>query len=549
MNTSDSFKSTWLVAVVLAVTAAPLVFVGLGDAPLWDDEDTALWALSLWRTGDMTAMLDGNLIAYRSGAELHDMRNRYMPPLAAVVASPSLGLLGKSTWAARLPFAICGLLTLVVIGRWAQREGADAQTCVLLGMGLIGNVSLLLFVRQCRYFALILLLSVLLAYLYRFRKPTWLHGALMGVVATGLVASNYLSFAVLGLCGAVDYAIWGRREGRLGWRTVAGGLVPLVVIGGWVVWTWNPAMAGRVWTASGGHWLADRSTLIWYNVRDLNACEFGVGALLAAGPLLALWGRDGRLMRAWVLLAVFIVGVALASPQAVGMTSVAAVRYLVPVIPLCVFIAVRGIRILTGRRWWLAVPLAAVAFGTNVLCGGPWATFDRELPFDDKVGTDRFRSTWLAYVGQLRDPPPSTYRGVASWMRDHLEAGTSVLVIENYATYPLMFHAPHVTYAWQLDWPPEAQFADLDPIHFRGRVWPDAIVVFGPKVRHPGVRALVEAGGYERRATIDRFWADLSRPELHYHAFEAITVFDRSDEGVYVFVRPAGLPKAVEIGP
>lgn len=86
------------------------VFFRLGHYALWDDEaGTALFALSVWRTGDTHALLDHNIMAYTYGYELRGLRNRYIPPFAFYLAAPFIGLGPEgSAAAARLPFALCG---------------------------------------------------------------------------------------------------------------------------------------------------------------------------------------------------------------------------------------------------------------------------------------------------------------------------------------------------------------------------------------------------------------------------------------------------------
>ncbi|HSV14981.1 MAG TPA: hypothetical protein VLI90_12045, partial [Tepidisphaeraceae bacterium] len=60
-----------------------LIFARLGHYPLWDDEAiTAMTARAVWRTGDTSARVDDhNLLAYRNGLLLRDLKDRFTPPL------------------------------------------------------------------------------------------------------------------------------------------------------------------------------------------------------------------------------------------------------------------------------------------------------------------------------------------------------------------------------------------------------------------------------------------------------------------------------------
>ena len=111
-----------VIAIVVIIASSFFIFYNLGNYALWDDEaTTAMFAQSVWDTGDTYAMRDHNIIAYNSGIELRNFRNRYMPPLQFYLAAPFVGIAPGSALAARLPFAICGLLTILLMLTWLWR--------------------------------------------------------------------------------------------------------------------------------------------------------------------------------------------------------------------------------------------------------------------------------------------------------------------------------------------------------------------------------------------------------------------------------------------
>jgi len=514
-----------LAALLLGSTA--LMFTNLGHYALWDDEaNTALFAKSVWRTGDTVAVLGDNIIAYRSGAELANLRNRYIPPLGYYVAAPFVGILGDSAFAARLPFAICGLLTVGVVAWWLRRDGASTRTWLLMTIAVLGNVSLMLYSRQCRYYALAILMSILLAYLYVHWEGRRRSLAAMAAVSLCLLASNYLNYAALYACLLLDYLLWGRKRRVLRWGDALLLFVPQLLLGGLMVYVWNPLGKGVV-SHQTSSWLSEKATLFWWNLRDLNRCELGVGLLIIIAPLAYIVVKDRRLVRGPVAILVYMVTVTLLSPQPVGVTSVADVRYLAPLIPLCIGVGVLCVKAVTARVPALAVPLALVAFCTNVLHFGPlWG--------------DPLRPTLIEYAGEVITPRTTAYAATVDWICQNVAEGESLWVVPDYAAYPLMFQAPNAIYAWQLRYPPQEQFKDLAEIHFRGRVAPDTIIVFGPRVG-PLRKVLKqwENGGhrYTQVATIDTYWDDGTRPELFWHTFGPVSDFDRNTEAVFVFRR------------
>ena len=112
------------VAAVLAamVLAAVLVFPQLGRRPFWDDEaNTAIYARNLVRFGRITAWDGVNLSGYAAGGALGDDLGQELrvPTLPAYVAADSMELFGQTTFAGRLPFALCGVLSVGLIAVFA----------------------------------------------------------------------------------------------------------------------------------------------------------------------------------------------------------------------------------------------------------------------------------------------------------------------------------------------------------------------------------------------------------------------------------------------
>ena len=118
----------WLpLATVVFAVSAGLLFFRLGQYPLWVDEaDTALYAKSIARTGDTLAMIDHNLYAYGNGGCLKNLHGRYQPPLAYYCAAPFVGANGNGSFWPRVPFAICGLLSVVLMLYWMSKSRLSA---------------------------------------------------------------------------------------------------------------------------------------------------------------------------------------------------------------------------------------------------------------------------------------------------------------------------------------------------------------------------------------------------------------------------------------
>src|SRR4051812_21470882 len=205
----------WLAPALLAFAAALLLFWNLTDTYLWQDEaNTAVLAVRLLKYGKPLAYDGTNLLSddnfaaqdrgtidartrdprapvqdlVRRGAMTADGMWTYHPWGQFVLAGASIALLGQTTFAARLPFALCGVATVLLL-YWLIRRGFRSTllatlACVLLML----NVYWLLHVRQARYYSLssLCLLATLLAYL------RWQQGARAG--ALGFVIAAWCWF-------------------------------------------------------------------------------------------------------------------------------------------------------------------------------------------------------------------------------------------------------------------------------------------------------------------------------------------------------------------
>lgn len=523
-----SGRSVWhaAIAVVMLVGASAWCFTNLGHYPLWEDEaDTALFALGVWQTGDTSAVLGHNLYAFRNGRQLEGFKNRMSPPGTYYLTAPFVGIWGRNAFAARFPYALCGVLTIALLAWWLWRDRADTLTWMLMAIGLLSNVSFFLFARQCRYYALATLLAAAIAYLVlHFNGSKW---ALLAIafLSACLFATQYLVFVAVYAVLGVDYLVWGRKRYALSAGQWALLLTPQIIVELAVLFVWNPLGKDVVENVPPSNRGLDRITLFLWNLRDLNACEFGVGILLLAA--LALWfsNRDPWLLRGVAAVIVYCAAVSVLSPQHVTVTSEADVRYLVPLIPVCVFVGAQVLVALTRRIWWLAVPLAILVFGTNVL-NVPWAPLE-------------WRSTTFAFAGEIVEKRQTAVGAAIDWIDQNVGPGRSIWVLPFSKAYPLMFHRPRPQYAWQLH-QPGPEFNVLPAIHFVGREPVDYAIAFGPD------RKMVEQilysstdpnAQYALSEVLDVYYDDKIRPELLWHSFNKTEGFSRNQSAVYIYRR------------
>jgi len=513
-------------AGVFLILIAGLLFSRLGYYALWDDESfTALGAKGVMRTGDTSVMLDhNNIVAYRQGIVVQNFRDRSTPPLATYLTAASFDLFGLDAWAARFPCVLLGFGMYVLILYWARRE--NLTVLAVLMIALLGNVSLILFFRQCRYYGPTIFLSVAIVFVYWRGKATPRTLLVLAGLSILLFAAHYLDFLALYVCLAIDYAIWKRKEWPPTWRNGLLLFGPQLVLIGIITSIWNPLRTPYgSYEALNDFW--DRVTLFFWYWGDMGQAEFFSLPVMLLVVIVGLVQRRTWLLRGCVAMVVFLTVIVAVSPQPVRTTSVADVRYAAPLIPLAIALETGAICALLRQRTLLCIGAALIVFGTNLANGGP-------------LVTGGFRSTLLSYLEELRDPPSEPYTPTANWINEHVPEGGSIWVQPDYMTYPLMFKAPRALYAWQLGWPPRPDFAGLPPIQFMGQEPPDYFVAFGPSLG-----AMEQTIGswnrpdvsYRQVATINTFWKDMYRPELFWRTFTPITGYDPGTQAIYIFQR------------
>lgn len=515
-----------------------LLFVRLGHYALWDDEAvTALAAEGVWRTGDTSVVLDHNVVAYRGGLLLKGTHERSTPPLGAYIASPFVGFFGESTFAVRFPFACFGLASVAMILFWLHTLRAGWLTWLLVGMGLIGNVSLWLYCRQCRYYSPAIFSTIVIAYLYlNYSGKRW-QLVLLAIASLMLLAANYLNYLALSVCMLLDYAIIGRKRWWLGLKDWLIILLPQIILGAFIVLTWNTLGTGNKAYLEGNS-LANRFKLVWMNLRDINNAEYGVGLLFVIAVVLFCFLRkQSWLLRGPLILVAYVTVVSMLSPQVLDATTVFAdIRYLAPVIPLCIAIGVLVAREAARIHPVVAVVLGVIAFGSNLL-NGQWLD-----------GNETPRSTLYSFLGELSDPPAEPYTPTIDWVNANVAPMQSIWVLPEYMTYPLMFAAPKPVYAWQFDKELPPAFKNLPPIHLKNREMPQYIIMFAPGPHQvaqvaPGMSININNQRYDVQATLPVFGQDTYRPELFWHRFTGVPMTQElinSGCAVYVFHQVTG---------
>jgi len=395
--------------------AAALLLPGLGNRYLWQDEaQTALLARATLENGIPLGSDGRNSFSQELGAEYGDDGIwKWHPWLSFYLVAASFALFGESAGAARLPFALLGIASVVLTyftGRALWRDRGSALAAAIM---LALCVPFLLLARQSRWYLSATFLSLLALYAYArlapgSRKPI----VLLGVATTLLFHSHYLYAATTLAALLIHAAIFERPKFR---GTLIAAAATAGINAPWIVW-----FSSADYGANYADRLLDPASSLRYARRYLRLAfsDFLHPLFLLVPPGILLWrtlvrrpaaGPDATTWRGvWLLVTycgVTVVALSLTSPGAY-------VRYLAPLAPPLLLLAGLAVGAVLRRSRLLG---AAVIALWVVVCGNL-------QPYLHELGHD--------YDGPIE--------GIVEFLRLHARAGDTVAI--TYGDLPVKFY-------------------------------------------------------------------------------------------------------------
>ncbi len=205
----DAARTRLVITVYSAIilSALFLLFYNLDDRLLWADEaETAILAENIIKFG-VPRVKDGkNYIRIVSGKHEHnkDYIWTWSPWLDEYIAAGSFLLLGKSTYAARLPFAVVGFLSVPFLIYVSYRIFRRHEPTIIAVLLYLTTAAFLLHARQCRYYSLIIFAQIGLIYGYKLLvgESPWRGCVYIVLALTVQFYCNYILAAgnILALC-------------------------------------------------------------------------------------------------------------------------------------------------------------------------------------------------------------------------------------------------------------------------------------------------------------------------------------------------------------
>jgi 4-amino-4-deoxy-L-arabinose transferase-like glycosyltransferase len=443
--------------LAIASLVAVLLFADLGGDHFWADEgDTAVLASSILNTG-LPRAWDGLTF---SDSDLGERVNDTLvvvshPWLQYYVTAASFALFGESTFAARLPFALAGWLTLpllyALVLQLTSSRRAALSAIVLLGF----SVQFLLFSRQSRNYALYACLACALLLLF-LRLTNGRAAAAFSATAVGLFHTAPAGLALLAGLGLLTLVyVPCRPYRRWFWRSipVIGALtLPWLLIGraGYAQNTTPVPALDRLGPR------ALQFLIEWASVAPVVALLVLLGVVLARHYRQPAASRPRRIFAPGEHMLLMLAAATFASYTAMMTLSQSrsqmwalGLRYALPT--LVMTMAIVGMLAVkaggAGRRTWAAIMLVLCVTKLGRIT--PWSLLADHPPQARSTAVAMmhapiswtvaiFRVAPLAFARELVRENDGTLAGVTQYLNTH--AAASDIVITNYEWEPLYFH-------------------------------------------------------------------------------------------------------------
>ncbi len=417
--------------VGMSLVAAFGLFWNLGNRLLWGDEAvTALLGLNIVKYGVPKAIDEKNeitLVPNHGDLSPHKLYV-WSPWLGEYCAAGSFALFGKSTWAARLPFAGLALASVWFLAVVANRLYHNRELTLTAIFLLVTCVPFYLLARQCRYYGILFFAQIWMIYgfdqIIRGRAGRGsLHIALaltMQFYANYIVIPGNAAGLILAGCLLV------REHRQLLWA------LPAALFGGfllsvpWVLYT----PPGNQLTQSFN--IGNIDDHLFYCLSEIHFHLMPIPILLIplavvvyrrlrSGGVTSEWLPSAPDLLLWSLLLGQVAVLSISVPMVFF-------RYLSPLIPVLMLL---GASILTRtvRPIWMRCLLVLVlALSNGVAIGSGW--FFR--------GSHQLEMTYLKFVQSITTDYTDRFEKVLDFLQNESNSDQTVFVAN--PEFPLIFY-------------------------------------------------------------------------------------------------------------
>jgi hypothetical protein len=240
-------ETVWGRAVVVGVLLLSLfaALKNLGNQYLWQDEaQTAVIAKTVLARGVPYGTDGRNFFSQEMGAEYGPgYLWRWHTWLPFYLVAASFRLFGVGTFAARLPFALLGCASVLIVFLAAKELYKDQRTALVCAFMLATSIPFIILSRQCRYYSAAAFCTLVVLYAYVRTCERKKGGSiLLGTALVLLFHTHYVYFAA-SVAALLGHALCVRRQSA---RTVMlAAATAAVICLPWMLWLAGGGYAGR----------------------------------------------------------------------------------------------------------------------------------------------------------------------------------------------------------------------------------------------------------------------------------------------------------------
>lgn len=449
--------------VLLTFFAAFLLFTNLDGEYLWSDEgDTAVLATSITKYGVPKAWDDVTFTDSDFGKRLN--KNLVMvshPWLQYYVTAASFLVFGETTFAARFPFALCGLLTIILSYALTLKLTQNRLMAISTVILLVLSVQFMLLSRQCRNYSLNMLMTCLLVMQF-YRLNSWRNCILFAIAGILLFHTHPVGvapIAALGLLTLVHKPFFNFRK--------------------WFWWSVPIMVCFTVpwfFLASAGY-SENTETLKELKMLTPRLLQFGIecasvtpliGVIVLfivvkvrhrkslparkqKGPVTEAFSRDEKSLMILILAILAAFAGVMAVTQSRATLWTVGVRYTPVVIPLCAILSGLLIVKVSRTNWRIWVGLILVFGFTKLARIIPWGSFLDEpsaaygprekfvsLHVPEETQDRLLRTAQFSFLKSLFQKNPGTTAQICEFLKKN--ASPDDILITNYDWEPIYFH-------------------------------------------------------------------------------------------------------------
>lgn len=456
MNTVRStFLSQHWFLIVIILFASFFVLGDSEDSYLWRDEaHVALIAENILKVGYPLAKDDNNVF-YESSKDINkDWVWTIHPWLQNYIVAASFLLLGVSAFTARLPFALFGLASVVLLYFFLERFFNDKLLTRIVLMLQVTSVPLLLYMRQGFYPVLVVFFTLAVVYAtvaLQYEKKdgkSWLWLTISLVLLFHSMYNAYVAVVLALIFYSVVYSVC-EQQFRFLKKITFSVLLSLVFIVPWMIYADVFSRSVRLTSAS--FFTNFVKYLLYVNNYFFPYALFGIvaGIVLMHTVMMRKKVRCASLFslnfRSWflrhsvsIILFIFTLSIIVTNSFISGSYG----RYIVGCIPLLFIFLGRVIRPLFKYHVLLGVVIMSVLVLTNVVHQSPYLF----------TGTFEVRSYLADFVYELTHPYTDAVEGISQHL---LKYGTENDTFVTYcAPLSVIFytHMRFANYSTLPDW-------------------------------------------------------------------------------------------------